>query len=67
MPIVHRPDRRDLIGYLEGNIAKKDLKSLDLSAPLQMPTNFKRTATQAKLNKIQVFMVSRILCMYFMT
>ena len=51
---MHRPDRRDLIGYLEGNIAKKDLKSLDLSAPLQMPTNFKRTATQAKLNKIQV-------------
>ena len=44
VPIVHRPDRRDLIGYLEGTIQKKDLRSIDQSAPLQMPTNFKRSA-----------------------
>lgn len=45
VPIVTMPDRRDLIGYLEGNIPKKDVKSIDQSAPLHMPaTNFKRTA-----------------------
>ncbi|TRY63174.1 hypothetical protein TCAL_00483 [Tigriopus californicus] len=46
VPIVHRPDRRDLIQYLEGNLQKKDLKSLDQSAPLQMPINFKRSARE---------------------
>jgi parafibromin len=46
VPIVHRPDRRDLSGYLEGTIQKKDLKSIDQSAPLQMPTNFKRSAEE---------------------
>lgn len=50
VPIVHRPDRRDLIQYLEGNLQKKDLKSLDQSAPLQMPINFKRSA-QEELRK----------------
>lgn len=44
VPIVHRPDRRDLIAYLQGSIEKKDLKSIDHSAPLQMSTNFKRSA-----------------------
>ena len=42
--ISSRPDRRDLTGYLDGTIQKKDLKSIDQSAPLQMPTNFKRSA-----------------------
>ena len=33
--ILSRPDRRDLTGYLDGTIQKKDLKSIDQSAPLQ--------------------------------
>ena len=36
VPIVRRPDRRDLTGYLDGTIQKKDLKSIDQSAPLQV-------------------------------
>lgn len=39
---MHRPDRRDLIAYLNGE--KKDLRSIDHSAPLPMPTNLKRAA-----------------------
>ena len=46
VPIVHRPDRRDLTAYLTGQVDKKDLKSIDHSAPLQMSSNFKRTAEE---------------------
>ena len=36
--IVRRPDRRDLVSFLEGHTQKKDVRSIDQSAPLQMPT-----------------------------
>jgi len=44
VPTVFLPSRRDLTGFLEGKTAKKDLKDLDPSAPLQMPANYKRPA-----------------------
>ena len=42
IPIVRRPDRKDLLAYLKGELASS--ASIDRSAPLEMPTQVKRTA-----------------------
>merc|ERR1719336_193111 len=42
IPIVRRPDRKDLLGYLKGEVATA--ASIDRSAPLEMPTQVKRGA-----------------------
>ena len=42
IPIVRRPDRKDLLAYLKGEIATS--ASIDRSAPLEMPTQVKRAA-----------------------
>jgi parafibromin len=40
--IVRRPDRKDLLAYLKGDT--QSAPSIDKSAPLEMPTQVKRTA-----------------------
>ena len=40
--IVRRPDRKDLLAYLRGET--QSAPSIDKSAPLEMPTQVKRTA-----------------------
>ena len=42
IPIVRRPDRKDLLAYLKGET--NTAASIDKSAPLEMPTQVKRTA-----------------------
>jgi len=42
IPIVRRPDRKDLLAYLKGE--SSSAASIDKSAPLEMPTQVKRTA-----------------------
>lgn len=42
IPIVRRPDRKDLLAYLKGETSTA--VSIDKSAPLEMPTQVKRTA-----------------------
>lgn len=42
IPIVRRPDRKDLLGYLKGEVATA--AAIDRSAPLEMPTQVKRGA-----------------------
>ena len=42
IPIVRRPDRKDLLAYLKGET--QSCNSIDKSAPLEMPTQVKRTA-----------------------
>eukprot|EP00092_Neocalanus_flemingeri_P019010 GFUD01020598.1.p1 GENE.GFUD01020598.1~~GFUD01020598.1.p1 ORF type:complete len:520 (+),score=166.60 GFUD01020598.1:49-1608(+) len=42
IPIVRRPDRKDLLAYLKGE--STTAASIDKSAPLEMPTQVKRTA-----------------------
>ena len=42
IPIVRRPDRKDLLAYLKGETSS--CNSIDKSAPLEMPTQVKRTA-----------------------
>lgn len=42
VPIVRRPDRKDLLMYLRGET--NSATSIDKSAPLEMPTQVKRTA-----------------------
>ena len=42
IPIVRRPDRKDLLAYLKGETSTA--ASIDKSAPLEMPTQVKRTA-----------------------
>lgn len=42
IPIVRRPDRKDLLAYLKGETSTAT--SIDKSAPLEMPTQVKRTA-----------------------
>ena len=42
IPIVRRPDRKDLLAYLKGESVT--CASIDKSAPLEMPTQVKRTA-----------------------
>ena len=41
IPIVRRPDRKDLLAYLKGESVT--CASIDKSAPLEMPTQVKRT------------------------
>lgn len=41
IPVVHRPDRRDLLAYLNGETAT--CLSIDRSAPLEIPTQVKRS------------------------
>lgn len=43
VPVVRRPDRRDLLAYLRGT-DQQIPKSIDKSARLEMPTHVKRTA-----------------------
>jgi len=42
IPIVRRPDRKDLLAYLKGD--SSSTASIDKSAPLEMPTQVKRAA-----------------------
>lgn len=42
IPVVRRPDRKDLLAYLNGETATSS--SIDKSAPLEIPTQVKRTA-----------------------
>jgi len=42
VPIVRRPDRKDLLAYLRGETVSST--SIDKSAPLEMPTQVKRNA-----------------------
>ncbi|PSN55612.1 hypothetical protein C0J52_04026 [Blattella germanica] len=42
IPVVRRPDRKDLLAYLNGETAAS--ASIDKSAPLEIPTQVKRTA-----------------------
>jgi len=42
IPIVRRPDRKDLLAYLKGETSTAT--AIDKSAPLEMPTQVKRTA-----------------------
>ena len=48
--IVRRPDRKDLLAYLKGD--NQSAPSIDKSAPLEMPTQVKRTADDS-LESIQ--------------
>ena len=41
IPVVHRPDRRDLLAYLNGETAT--CASIDRSAPLEIPNQVKRS------------------------
>lgn len=43
IPTVHRPDRRDLLAYLNGE--KNTCGSIDKSEPLKIPAPVKRLAT----------------------
>lgn len=40
---MHRPDRRDLLAYLNGETAT--CPNIDKSAPLEIPTQVKRSGT----------------------
>nr|CAD7258374.1 unnamed protein product [Timema shepardi] len=42
IPVVRRPDRKDLLAYLNGETASS--ASIDKAAPLEIPTQVKRTA-----------------------
>ncbi|XP_058790580.1 parafibromin [Phymastichus coffea] len=42
IPVVRRPDRKDLLAYLNGETATST--AIDKSAPLEIPTQVKRTA-----------------------
>ncbi|KAL0275871.1 UNVERIFIED_CONTAM: hypothetical protein PYX00_003597 [Menopon gallinae] len=42
IPVVRRPDRKDLLAYLNGETSTSG--SIDKSAPLEIPTQVKRTA-----------------------
>ena len=44
IPVVRRPDRKDLLAYLNGETAAS--ASIDKSAPLEIPTQVKRTADE---------------------
>ncbi|KAF0306116.1 Parafibromin [Amphibalanus amphitrite] len=57
IPVVRRPDRKDLLAYLNGDTSSST--SIDKSAPLEIPTQVKRTAedigeTSAKKPRIDV-------------
>jgi len=42
--VVRRPDRKTLLDYLHGKTEGKDVKGIDKTARLEMPTHVKRTA-----------------------
>ncbi|KAF4524055.1 hypothetical protein B566_EDAN013209 [Ephemera danica] len=44
IPVVRRPDRKDLLAYLNGETASS--ASIDKSAPLEIPMQVKRTAEE---------------------
>ncbi|CAG0886289.1 unnamed protein product [Cyprideis torosa] len=44
IPVVHRPDRKDLLGYLSGESSSSS--SIDKSAPLEMARQVKRPAEE---------------------
>lgn len=48
IPVVRRPDRKDLLAYLNGETATS--VSIDKSAPLEIPTQVKRTAEDSSEN-----------------
>ncbi|KAG8235876.1 hypothetical protein J437_LFUL016449 [Ladona fulva] len=45
MPVVRRPDRKDLLAYLNGDTATS--VNIDKSAPLEIPTQVKRMAEES--------------------
>ncbi|GAB6023416.1 accessory factor associated with RNA polymerase II [Chamberlinius hualienensis] len=46
IPVVRRPDRKDLLAYLNGETATSG--SIDKSAPLEIPTQVKRTVDDSQ-------------------
>ncbi|KAL1131818.1 hypothetical protein AAG570_011430 [Ranatra chinensis] len=48
IPVVRRPDRKDLLAYLNGETATS--VSIDKSAPLEIPTQVKRAAEEGAEN-----------------
>ncbi|KAL4132885.1 hypothetical protein QTP88_009962 [Uroleucon formosanum] len=44
IPVVRRPDRRELLAYLNGELSTS--ASIDRSAPLEIPTQVKRSAVE---------------------
>lgn len=64
IPVVRRPDRKDLLAYLNGETATA--ASIDKSAPLEIPTQVKRTAetesieTVAKKPRLEDLQVQRV-------
>ncbi|CAB3367439.1 Hypothetical predicted protein [Cloeon dipterum] len=46
IPVVRRPDRKDLLAYLNGETATST--SIDKSAPLEIPTQVKRTLDETQ-------------------
>ncbi|XP_046995367.1 parafibromin [Schistocerca americana] len=48
IPVVRRPDRKDLLAYLNGETASS--ANIDKSAPLEIPTQVKRTADDSAEN-----------------
>ncbi|XP_050443400.1 parafibromin isoform X2 [Adelges cooleyi] len=44
IPVVRRPDRRELLAYLNGELSTST--SIDRSAPLEIPTQVKRSAVE---------------------
>ncbi|KAK3928824.1 Parafibromin [Frankliniella fusca] len=64
IPVVRRPDRKDLLAYLNGETATA--ASIDKSAPLEIPTQVKRTAetesveTMAKKPRLEELQVQRV-------
>ncbi|KAJ1520944.1 hypothetical protein ONE63_004021 [Megalurothrips usitatus] len=64
IPVVRRPDRKDLLAYLNGETATA--ASIDKSAPLEIPTQVKRTAetesveTIAKKPRLEDLQVQRV-------
>lgn len=64
IPVVRRPDRKDLLAYLNGETATA--ASIDKSAPLEIPSQVKRTAetesieTLAKKPRLEELQVQRV-------
>lgn len=60
---MRRPDRKDLLAYLNGETAAST--SIDKSAPLEIPTQVKRTAddtleSMAKKPRFEVMQVQKV-------
>ncbi|CAH1401353.1 unnamed protein product [Nezara viridula] len=63
IPVVRRPDRKDLLAYLNGETASS--ANIDKSAPLEIPTQVKRTAEEtsestAKKPRLEEIQVQRV-------